>query len=192
LSVLLSIFARRHAVQHVSGFFSVSVFNRFLKERAGRPCRIVAASLGSWVWTTFSSDRWHAVQAFSLSLSVVAPTLSQFQGFSRRRSQGLRLKSSRVFLPCSPACLPRSSRRHSSGFPRRWALWCLAQRADRPCPITLGSRVFSRCDLRFCTAGCNRFNRFLPKAHHSVSPVIFFVQLQVFILVEWIWVDFGI
>jgi hypothetical protein len=29
-------------------FLSVFVFNRFLKERAGRPCRIVAASLGSW------------------------------------------------------------------------------------------------------------------------------------------------
>jgi hypothetical protein len=76
LSVLLSIFARRHAVQHVSGFFSVSVFNRFLKERAGRPCRIVAASLGSWVWTTFSSDRWHAVQAFSLSLGCRADAVS--------------------------------------------------------------------------------------------------------------------
>jgi hypothetical protein len=34
----------------------------------------------------------------------------------------------------------------------------------RPCSIALVSRV----------SGCNRFNRFLSKAHHSVSPVIYF------------------
>jgi hypothetical protein len=35
-------------------------------------------------------------------------------------------------------------------------------------------------------------DRFLSKAHHSVSPVIYFSFTARRDFVEWIWVDFGI
>jgi hypothetical protein len=123
-------------------------------------------------------DRRLSARSLHVSSFRVRPPKACLPRSSRRHSSGFLFCTARITAPPGEPCrrffvsqtgsaagswsgssTQNYSRRFFvwfvSGFPRRWALWCLAQRADRPCPITLGSRVFSCCDLRFCTAGCN-------------------------------------
>jgi hypothetical protein len=170
----------------------LSQFRRFSRRRS--QARRSKSSLVFLPW--FSRRRPVSLEGHAAAAPVFAPHESLLRPKSRAAGSSsrkacrllvigpvLQLKTIAAgFSFGSPPVLGLWESRHDTAveaqrcpvFPRRWVLWCLAQRADRPCPIALVSRVSGCCDLSPCTAGCNRFNRFLSKAHHSVSPVIYF------------------